>query len=89
MSWRTQVNEWSSADSFSGKGVHKINSSFARQLLILTQACMMTASIEMKSPESEAPLRGIMVKVTPCDTPECMCSFYSMFCAAERHLRIT
>ncbi len=30
--------------------------------LILTQSCVMTASIEMKSLESEAPLRGEMVE---------------------------
>ncbi len=31
-------------------------------LTILTQSCVMTASIKMKSSESEAPLRGDMVK---------------------------
>ncbi len=31
-------------------------------LIILTQVSMMTASIEMKSSESEAPLRGRLVK---------------------------
>ena len=33
-------------------------------LIILTQVCMMTASIEMKSSESEAPLQGRKVKGT-------------------------
>ncbi len=31
-------------------------------LIILTQSCVMTACIEMKSSESEAPLIGDMVK---------------------------
>ncbi len=42
-------------------------------IIILTQACMMTASIEMKSSESEAPLRGEMVKCT------CLCPSVWLF----------
>ncbi len=47
-----------------GRKFSIIGTQNSHELIILTQSCVMTARIEMKSSESEAPIIGDMVKAT-------------------------